>query len=126
MDCSVYLLPFAGVEERTDVAAHLEHLVAVKPQFHLIGLALGGVVNLSVGPHIVLRVVSHLVYQHYLVGTHATLALVGVLLIGTQSAVGSPDKPRGLSIQPCKSEKEEPYIRHSSQGRSECLYLRIE
>ena len=40
--------------------------------------------------------------------------------------VGSPDKPRGLSIQPCKSEKEEPYIRHSSQGRSECLYLRIE
>ena len=39
---------------------------------------------------------------------------------------GSPDKPRGLSIQPCKSEKEEPYIRHSSQGRSECLYLRIE
>ena len=40
--------------------------------------------------------------------------------------LGSPDKPRGLSIQPCKSEKEEPYIRHSSQGRSECLYLRIE
>ena len=40
--------------------------------------------------------------------------------------IGSPDKPRGLSIQPCKSEKEEPYIRHSSQGRSECLYLRIE
>ena len=39
---------------------------------------------------------------------------------------GSPDKPGGLSIQPCKSEKEEPYIRHSSQGRSECLYLRIE
>ena len=39
--------------------------------------------------------------------------------------MGSPDKPRGLSIQPCKSEKEEPYIRHSSQGRSECLYLRI-
>ena len=39
---------------------------------------------------------------------------------------GSPDKPRGLSIQPCKSEKEEPYICHSSQGRSECLYLRIE
>ena len=39
---------------------------------------------------------------------------------------GSPDKPRGLSIQPCKSEKEEPYIRYSSQGRSECLYLRIE
>ena len=42
------------------------------------------------------------------------------------AASGSPDKPRGLSIQPCKSEKEEPYIRHSSQGRSECLYLRIE
>ena len=42
------------------------------------------------------------------------------------SFLGSPDKPRGLSIQPCKSEKEEPYIRHSSQGRSECLYLRIE
>ena len=40
--------------------------------------------------------------------------------------LGSPDKPRGLSIQPCKSEKEEPYIRYSSQGRSECLYLRIE
>ena len=43
-----------------------------------------------------------------------------------QQKNGSPDKPRGLSIQPCKSEKEEPYIRHSSQGRSECLYLRIE
>ena len=43
-----------------------------------------------------------------------------------QAKNGSPDKPRGLSIQPCKSEKEEPYIRYSSQGRSECLYLRIE
>ena len=43
-----------------------------------------------------------------------------------KSLMGSPDKPRGLSIQPCKSEKEEPYICHSSQGRSECLYLRIE
>ena len=43
-----------------------------------------------------------------------------------RKSIGSPDKPRGLSIQPCKSEKEEPYICHSSQGRSECLYLRIE
>ena len=43
-----------------------------------------------------------------------------------RATVGSPDKLGGLSIQPCKSEKEEPYIRHSSQGRSECLYLRIE
>ena len=53
----------------------------------------------------------------------------GVYQIGTGQDLadfGSPDKPRGLSIQPCKSEKEEPYIRHSSQGRSECLYLRIE
>ena len=48
--------------------------------------------------------------------------MIGFTLIN----LGSPDKPRGLSIQPCKSEKEEPYIRHSSQGRSECLYLRIE
>ena len=27
---------------------------------------------------------------------------------------GSPDKPRGLSIQLCKSEKKEFYIRYSS------------
>ena len=27
---------------------------------------------------------------------------------------GSPDKPGGLSIQPCKSEKKEFYIRYSS------------
>ena len=46
--------------------------------------------------------------------------------IAEGAAGGSPDKLRGLSIQPCKSEKEEFYIRHSSQGRSECLYLRIE
>ena len=39
---------------------------------------------------------------------------------------GSPNKPRGLGIQPCKSEKEESYIRNSSQGQSECFYLRIE
>ena len=47
-------------------------------------------------------------------------------LMAHPTNLGSPDKPRGLSIQPCKSEKEEPYIRYSSQGRSECLYLRIE
>lgn len=29
--CSVYLLPLAGVEEGTDVATHLEHLVSVEP-----------------------------------------------------------------------------------------------
>ena len=29
-------------------------------------------------------------------------------------AVGSPDKPGGLSIQLCKSEKKEFYIRYSS------------
>ena len=66
---------------------------------------------------------------------HFVMAQKGRLLSGYSLAedsvhalplVGSPDKPRGLSIQPCKSEKEEPYIRHSSQGRSECLYLRIE
>ena len=28
---SVYLLPLAGVEEGTDVATHLEHLVSVEP-----------------------------------------------------------------------------------------------
>ena len=30
------------------------------------------------------------------------------------SYVGSPDKPGGLSIQLCKSEKKEFYIRYSS------------
>ena len=61
--------------------------------------------------------------QHYLshIGYYRLSAYMYPLL-----SIGSPDKPRGLSIQPCKSEKEEPYIRHSSQGRSECLYLRIE
>ena len=31
-----------------------------------------------------------------------------------QSFMGSPDKPGGLSIQLCKSEKKEFYIRYSS------------
>ena len=30
------------------------------------------------------------------------------------SVLGSPDKPGGLSIQLCKSEKKEFYIRYSS------------
>ncbi len=32
----------------------------------------------------------------------------------TSGAFGSPDKPGGLSIQLCKSEKKEFYIRYSS------------
>ena len=31
-----------------------------------------------------------------------------------QNLFGSPDKPGGLSIQLCKSEKKEFYIRYSS------------
>jgi len=34
--------------------------------------------------------------------------------IRTLSSFGSPDKPGGLSIQLCKSEKKEFYIRYSS------------
>ena len=55
--------------------------------------------------------------------------LAGVALLGAMSAnagnpvtslqktgngLGSPDKPGGLSIQLCKSEKKEFYIRYSS------------
>ena len=31
-----------------------------------------------------------------------------------ETKIGSPDKPGGLSIQLCKSEKKEFYIRYSS------------
>ena len=34
--------------------------------------------------------------------------------MGHSRNVGSPDKPGGLSIQLCKSEKKEFYIRYSS------------
>lgn len=34
--------------------------------------------------------------------------------IGVVGFLGSPDKPGGLSIQLCKSEKKEFYIRYSS------------
>ena len=64
--------------------------------------------------------------QDVLVKKDGSTILVKVLKVTETEVEGSPDKPRGLSIQPCKSEKEEPYICHSSQGRSECLYLRIE
>ena len=38
-----------------------------------------------------------------------------VLVKGTTNGtIGSPDKPGGLSIQLCKSEKKEFYIRYSS------------
>ena len=37
-----------------------------------------------------------------------------LLLIDNQDITGSPDKPGGLSIQLCKSEKKEFYIRYSS------------
>ena len=41
--------------------------------------------------------------------------LAGAALLGAVSANGgSPDKPGGLSIQLCKSEKKEFYIRYSS------------
>ena len=35
-------------------------------------------------------------------------------LVSRGSIYGSPDKPGGLSIQLCKSEKKEFYIRYSS------------
>ena len=37
-----------------------------------------------------------------------------VVVIGYQTINGSPAKPGGLSIQLCKSEKKEFYIRYSS------------
>lgn len=37
-----------------------------------------------------------------------------LFLCGTSPVMGSPDKPGGLSIQLCKSEKKEFYIRYSS------------
>ena len=84
---SVYLLPFAGVEEGTDVATHLEHLVSVEPKFHFVGLAIRGIIYLTVGPHVVLGIVGHLVYQHNLVGTYVALVLVGILLVGADATI---------------------------------------
>ena len=46
------------------------------------------------------------------------LAVSGTCSLYAQSSgsdfMGSPDKPGGLSIQLCKSEKKEFYIRYSS------------
>ncbi|MDC1553368.1 hypothetical protein POY55_16715, partial [Phocaeicola vulgatus] len=39
--------------------------------------------------------------------------LLWILVKIKQSFIGSPDKPGGLSIQLCKSEKKEFYIRYS-------------
>ena len=36
------------------------------------------------------------------------------ILFDLDGTLGSPDKPGGLSIQLCKSEKKEFYIRYSS------------
>ncbi|WP_254203332.1 hypothetical protein [Phocaeicola vulgatus] len=52
--------------------------------------------------------------------SHGVGILIGIagggylLLTAMKSGNGSPDKPRGLSIQLCKSEKKEFYIRYSS------------
>ena len=45
-----------------------------------------------------------------------TLSLLYLLIIHIVALLffGSPDKPGGLSIQLCKSEKKEFYIRYSS------------
>lgn len=45
-------------------------------------------------------------------GRHEVVLLSGIK--GRTSKLGSPDKPGGLSIQLCKSEKKEFYIRYSS------------
>lgn len=44
-------------------------------------------------------------------GRHEVVLLSG---IKGRTSKGSPDKPGGLSIQLCKSEKKEFYIRYSS------------
>ena len=44
----------------------------------------------------------------------AMLFLNILLTVLSAVMVGSPDKPGGLSIQLCKSEKKEFYIRYSS------------
>ena len=43
-----------------------------------------------------------------------SLGVTFVLFVGILAGHGSPDKPGGLSIQLCKSEKKEFYIRYSS------------
>ena len=43
-----------------------------------------------------------------------SVAFSAFILIMMQVDYGSPDKPGGLSIQLCKSEKKEFYIRYSS------------
>ena len=44
----------------------------------------------------------------------ALMILVSCLYLAYLGHSGSPDKPGGLSIQLCKSEKKEFYIRYSS------------
>ena len=52
------------------------------------------------------------------IGLLAIICLQYVWLVNTykltKESIGSPDKPGGLSIQLCKSEKKEFYIRYSS------------
>ena len=49
---------------------------------------------------------------------HKTFQNIYIVLIAPEMTreekIGSPDKPGGLSIQLCKSEKKEFYIRYSS------------
>ena len=40
--------------------------------------------------------------------------MIRKVLVANRGEIGSPDKPGGLSIQLCKSEKKEFYIRYSS------------
>ena len=76
-------------------------------------------VGAGVGRAVVGNVAGKLLDAHHLgvlrrgevVGDYA---LYERLVLGVGSFAGSPDKPGGLSIQLCKSEKKEFYIRYSS------------
>lgn len=50
----------------------------------------------------------------YKVGIGLEVPFANTNIWSFQTGLGSPDKPGGLSIQLCKSEKKEFYIRYSS------------
>ena len=54
--------------------------------------------------------------QHFTIDKVLIQNAIKIANISSQDTVldGSPDKPGGLSIQLCKSEKKEFYIRYSS------------
>ena len=65
-------------------------------------------------PMILFAASNDLCFRHFSVEDGLSSNSVRALMQDKYGFLGSPDKPGGLSIQLCKSEKKEFYIRYSS------------